>query len=329
RRTSTSTSSSASAATCRRPACSTSPRATAIRSRPACWCATTTGCTVATGARSSGSTACTSSSRTTRASRPRSRSGSRTRKAAPRASTSSPAVSRPPARSPATGSRSPRSPVRSMPSCSARPPWSPATSPSSTSARPSAPAPIPAPTSKGGLDPGGLVALDPGGHLRARLLRSAPATHLHPFAGLEVLVVLEEVLDRQQALGREVGRLAPVLVDGQDPVEGHGEQLGVSARLVLHLQHAERAARHDRTDSHRERRDHENVDGIAVFGDGVGYVAVVAGILHRRDHEAIDEQRPGFLVHFVLDRVRRHRELDDDVELVRYLRSGADTVEIH
>ncbi len=40
----------------------------------------------------------------------------------------------------------------------------------------------------------------------------------HPLPLLEVLVVLEEVLDLRQPLGRDVVRLAPVLVDGKDLV---------------------------------------------------------------------------------------------------------------
>ena len=58
-------------------------------------------------------------------------------------------------------------------------------------------------------------------------------------------------------------------------------------------------------------------------------VAVVARVVHRRRHEAVDEHRAGVLVDLVLDRVGAHRDLDDHVAVVRNVPAGGDAVEAH
>jgi len=65
----------------------------------------------------------------------------------------------------------------------------------------------------------------------------------------------------------------------------------------------------------RKRSDDENVDRIAVIRDGVRDVAVVARVVHRRRHEAVDEQRTRGLVDLVLDRIGVHRDFDHNVEV--------------
>ena len=74
---------------------------------------------------------------------------------------------------------------------------------------------------------------------------------------------------------------------------------------------------------------HEHVARIAVVGQRLRDVAVVARIMHRRRHEAVDEYRAGFLVHLVLDGLAVHRDLDDDVAVVRHILAGGDAVEAH
>ena len=65
-------------------------------------------------------------------------------------------------------------------------------------------------------------------------------------------------------------------------VDRHGQQLGIFAGLVGHLQHADRAAAHHHARRQGELRHHQHIDRIAVAGDGVRDVAVVAGIVHGR-----------------------------------------------
>ena len=141
--------------------------------------------------------------------------------------------------------------------------------------------------------------------------------------------MLEEVLDLCQPLGREIGPLLPAPVPGQDLVDRHREQLRVATGLVLHLQHAQRAAAHDNAGLQRERRDHEHVERIAVVGQRLRHIAVVARVMHRRADEPIDEHGPGFLVDLVLDRVRVRGDLDDDVEVVGDVAAGGYSVEAH
>ena len=141
--------------------------------------------------------------------------------------------------------------------------------------------------------------------------------------------MLEEVLDGLAPHLVHVFGLLPVAVDLEHLVDRHREQLGVDAGFVVHHQHAERPARDDDAGRQRVRRDHEHVHRIAVAGECLRDVAVVARIVHRGRQEAIDEQRAAFLVHLVLDRVRVHRDFDDDVELVGRLLAGGNSLQAH
>jgi inorganic pyrophosphatase len=139
----------------------------------------------------------------------------------------------------------------------------------------------------------------------------------------------KEVLDLAQAQLVHVGGLLPVLVDRQDLVDRHREQLGIATGFVLHLQEPDRPARDDDAGGERKRRDHQHVDRVAVVAERLRDVAVVARVVHRRAHEAVDEHRAAFLVDLVLDRVGVHRDLDDHVELVGRTRSRSDVVQAH
>jgi hypothetical protein len=174
-----------------------------------------------------------------------------------------------------------------------------------------------------------LVGCDAVDDFRFRFIRAGPAFDLDPLAFFEVLVVLEEVLDLLQAQVLQVFRLLPVAVDRQDLVDRHGQDLGIAAGFVGHLQHADRAATHDHAREQRERGDDQHVAWVAVVRQGLRHIAVVARIVHRGTHEAVDEDRAGVLVHFVLDRIGVHRDFDDDVEVVRHIAAGWDVVQAH
>src|SRR5690606_7310573 len=146
-----------------------------------------------------------------------------------------------------------------------------------------------------------------------------PALHLDPFALLEILVVLEEVLNLTTHLaGYIVGRTQASVCRVQ-LVHGYGQQLGVDARFVFHLQHAQRPAAHHGTHLNRERRHDQHVHGVAIVREGLRNETVVARIVHGGQHETINEDGAGGLVHFILYGVRIHGDLDDDVELVRQI----------
>ena len=86
--------------------------------------------------------------------------------------------------------------------------------------------------------------------------------------GLERLVDLEEVLDLGQQLLGQVG-------DVVDPVPArlarrHADQLGVLARLVLHVEHAHRPGLDPDAGVHRVVEQDEGVERVAVAAQRVG-----------------------------------------------------------
>lgn len=141
--------------------------------------------------------------------------------------------------------------------------------------------------------------------------------------------MLEEVLDLLQAQVLQVFRLLPVLVDRQDLIDWNGQHFGVLAGFVGHLQHADSAATHYHAWDQREWGDHQHVDRVAVVGQGIRDVAVVAWVVHSGAHETVHEDGAGFLVHFVLDRIRVHRDLDNHVEIVRQVFAGRYFIQAH
>ena len=146
---------------------------------------------------------------------------------------------------------------------------------------------------------------------------AAPAQDLHPFAGLEILVVLEEVLDLLQRDVGQVGVRLHLVVALRQLRRRHRDDLLVAAGFVFHEQHADRAHAHDGAGDDGAGVDDQHVAGIAVIGQRVRDEAVVPGVAHRRVEEAVDHQRAGFLVHLVFDRLAANGDFDDDVDVVR------------
>src|SRR5690242_6421468 len=153
------------------------------------------------------------------------------------------------------------------------------------------------------------VTLDAVENLALRFLGTDPAGQAHPLARLEILVMLEEMRDLRELDLRQVARRFDRPVQRRQFVGGNGEDFGITARLVVHLQHADRTAPNDNARDQWHRRQHEHVARVAVIGQCLRYIAVVARIMHRRRHEPVDENRTACLVHFVLDRLAMHRDL--------------------
>src|ERR1700681_2071987 len=173
------------------------------------------------------------------------------------------------------------------------------------------------------------VELHAAGNFLSGIVNAAPAVDAHPLAGLEILVVLEEMLDLMQSLGVDVLVLEPVTVDRQHLVIGYRQHLGIGARLIGHLQQPQWPAAHHHSGYQRKWRDHQHVDRVTVLRHGARHVAVVAGVMHRRTHEAVDEYRAGFLVNFVFDRIGIHRDFDDDVEDIGRLFARCNQIQSH
>ena len=109
-----------------------------------------------------------------------------------------------------------------------------------------------------------------------------------------------DLLDQQ---GRQIGGLLDILVGLAQFVGRHGDQLGVATGFIRHVQNAYRAAGYDTTADDRVRRVHQHVQRVAVVGQRVGNIAVVAGVKHCRRHEAVDHDRAAVVIDLVLDRV--------------------------
>ena len=151
-------------------------------------------------------------------------------------------------------------------------------------------------------------------------------THL---PGLEILVVLEEVLDLLQRDVGQVGVVLHLVVALGQLRRGHRDDLLVAAGLVLHQEHADRAHVHDGAGHDRAGVGDQHVAGIAVVRQRVRDEAVIAGVAHRRIEEAVDHQRAGLLVHLVFDRLAANRHLDDDVDVIRRVVSDRNRVDAH
>ena len=129
--------------------------------------------------------------------------------------------------------------------------------------------------------------------------------------------------------GRQFRKVAYRLhfsIDGRELVDRDRQQFFVTACLVDHFQHADWPAAHHDTRDQREWRNHQNIDRIAVVRQRVRNVAVVARIVHGRGHEAVDEQGACRLVQFILDGITVHRNLDNDVDVIRYIAAGINSI---
>ena len=138
--------------------------------------------------------------------------------------------------------------------------------------------------------------------------------------------MFKKVGDLKESLGRDVAWLSPVLVDGQDLVDGHSQHLGVAPCIIVHLEHTDGPAGNHGATSNRKGRDHKDVHRVTVILDGLGHITVVTGIVHGGHHEAVDKECPCVLVDLVLDGVALGGDLDDDVEFLRKSVSGGNTL---
>jgi hypothetical protein len=126
-----------------------------------------------------------------------------------------------------------------------------------------------------------------------------PAADLDPFAGLEVLVVLEEVRHLVQRDLRQIGVVEHLFIAFGELWRGHGDDFFILAGIVFHHQHADRTNIDDAAGDERARVADQHVDRIAIARQGVRHEAVIARVAHRGVQEAVDKQCAGFLVHHI------------------------------
>ncbi len=168
-----------------------------------------------------------------------------------------------------------------------------------------------------------------GGDEGAALGSIAPTQNLHPFAGFEILVVAEEMLDLIERDLRQIGIIVNLLVARRELLRRHGDELLVAAMFVLHQQHADDPAIHYRARRDRAGIDHDDIARVAIFRQRMRDEAVIAGVAHRRIEKAIDEERAGGLVHLIFDGFAADRDFDDDIDILGRILAGGNGVEIH
>ena len=141
--------------------------------------------------------------------------------------------------------------------------------------------------------------------------------------------MLEEVLDLgQQQLGQIVDVFHVVVDLGQLGVR-YRHQLGIFTGFVGHVQDAHRATANHGAGYHRVGGDNQYVQRVAVFGQGVGDVAVVGRIEHGGCHEAVYEYGVAVFVDLVLDRVSVGRDFDGHVDVFGEVFPGGNLSKIH
>jgi hypothetical protein len=125
----------------------------------------------------------------------------------------------------------------------------------------------------------------------------APALDFDALA-FEVLVDGEEVGDLAEHVGVDLGEVPDVLV--ARIVFADAEDLLVAEALVEHLENADGTYLHDAAGEAGSVDEDEDVEGVAVVGEGAGDEAVVAGIVDGGVEVAVETEDVEFLVVLVL-----------------------------
>ena len=141
--------------------------------------------------------------------------------------------------------------------------------------------------------------------------------------------MLEEMLDLFQRDGGQVGVVFHHVVAHRQLAGRHRDQLFVAARLVLHQQHADKAAVHDGAGDDGAGVGDNHVAGVAVARQRMRHKAVIAGVAHGCVEKPVHHQRAGLLVHLILDRLAADGDFDDDVHVVRRVFSDGDCFKAH
>src|SRR5690606_2667412 len=125
-----------------------------------------------------------------------------------------------------------------------------------------------------------------------------PAAHLY-FPAFQLLIDREEVADGPQGVAGDVGETLDVLlvrVDGADR-----QDLDVLALVVGHVQRPDDPGGDDAGRLKASRPQHQDIEGVAVFGLRLRDVAIVGRVHYGARQDAIDPQDSSFFVDIVLD----------------------------
>jgi hypothetical protein len=125
----------------------------------------------------------------------------------------------------------------------------------------------------------------------------APAFDFDALA-LEVLVYGEEVSDLAKHVGVDLGEVPDIFVAGV--VLAYAENFLVGEALVEHFQYADGTDVHDAAGEAGRVDEDEDIEGIAVIGQGAGNESVISGIVDGGVEIAVETEDVEFLVVFVL-----------------------------
>src|SRR5271156_4161315 len=143
--------------------------------------------------------------------------------------------------------------------------------------------------------------------------------YLYRFA-FQLLVVLKEAAQHEQAVGRHFGRFA-ISVELRI-LGGNGDDLVIFLASIDHGHEADGAGVDDGERGYGLLTEDEDIDGIVVFGKGLRDEAVVGGIVDGGVEDAVELDEAAGLIELVLN-AGAERDFDDAVELLRKLAAGS------
>lgn len=115
----------------------------------------------------------------------------------------------------------------------------------------------------------------------------------------QCFVVLEETAQHGQAMARQLLRLPKTIV--LRIIDGNSQDFVVLLAAVDHRHQTDGAASDQSERRHGLLTQHQDVEWVVVFGQGLRNEALVSRIVDSRIQNAIQPQKARFLVQFVLD----------------------------
>ncbi len=155
-----------------------------------------------------------------------------------------------------------------------------------------------------------------------------PVADLHPLAGFQILVVLEEVLDLLERDFRKIGVIGDLVVTGVSFGTGTARIFSsmppsssiiitpIGRTLMTQPGTSGGCCRSER------RADRHPCRAYAARNRN-------CRIGHRGIEKAIDDERAGILVHLVLDRLATNRNFNDDVDVFRRVLANGNCIDTH
>src|SRR5690554_380581 len=156
-----------------------------------------------------------------------------------------------------------------------------------------------------------------------------PASDADPFFGLQVFVMGKEMLDLLHDDLRQVAAFANRAVIREGRIKRHAKQFFIAAMFVFKVQHRDRTTTHYTARHEWRARDDQSVEWITIGGQGMRNESVICGVAHRRVQDTIHEQRAGFLVKLIFDRLTANGHFDNHVQGFRRIVADSNFADVH